>query len=173
MEERRRGVCIILGVLTIILSFVVGRYACLSVSKQAVLCSVQIIHDGGRKCAAENKMSRALKIYAMAVNLYRKCEAYPDFALDNENGFLLVGNCYCGLGQYRNAVEYYERGLKFMPNSIILLTALGNSAAQEGDLGKAILSYRKSLEIFPYSSKVKKSLKDCRRRQLRRVKDGS
>jgi len=173
MERGVRSFFLLVGILVIGLGLVVGWAGYRSIAQQAAFLSCEILHESAGRSFADKDWNRGLRTYAAAVKLYRKCDDCSGFGLKSENGFLVIGNCYCGLGQYMAASEYYKKGLKYAPYSVALYSALGGCAVQTGEFAKALSYYEKSWEIFPYDRKLKKAIKNCRMRMVRGGKDGS
>ena len=168
-----RSLFVLVGILVIGLSLVVGWNGYQSIAQQAAFTSCEILHDSAGRSCTDKDWNLGLRTYAAAVKIYREWDDCSGFGLESENGFLVVGNCYCGLGQFKAASEYYKRGLKIAPYSVALYSALGSCAVQTGEFAQALAYYEKSWEIFPFDRKIKKAIKKCRLRMANRGKDGS
>ena len=52
---------------------------------------------------------------------------------------------------WKDAVSFYERTLKYVPDSLRMLSNLGNLYEERGRKEEAIAVYKKAIEIHPYS----------------------
>jgi len=150
-----------------------GKYSYKSLSQQIALTTCEMMSRSAAGRAEVEDYTKALKIYMTAVKLIKKWENYPGLFIGDENNLLVAGNCYCGTGQYRTAMQWYKQGLKLFPNSITLNAALGNCAELCGEFTQAVSYYEKCQEIFPFDPEINKTLKACREHLLLRLKDGT
>ncbi|PHX56216.1 hypothetical protein CP500_006525 [Tychonema bourrellyi FEM_GT703] len=71
---------------------------------------------------------------------------------------LLLGRDLQQQGEFRGAIECYERAIAIAPNNAIAYSNLGVIKQQQGELVEAIAYYRKALEIDPNLAEILSNL---------------
>lgn len=70
----------------------------------------------------------------------------------NEKIYQMLGNCYDMNKEPIKAIESYEKGLEFFPNSGILYTERGNMELMQEHYSEALSYYEKGIEVQPTHS---------------------
>ncbi len=66
-----------------------------------------------------------------------------------ERTWLFLARGYLGAEQYDEALHSVEEGLKYLPDSVLLLNMAGDISMYRGDAAKAIDYFKRSLKILP------------------------
>jgi tetratricopeptide (TPR) repeat protein len=86
------------------------------------------------------------KNYEDALKILKKLEKHKDAS---DLLYQMMGNCYDYLGDSKEAVKTYERGLKKFPNSGCLYLELGNMQMDKGENYAALSYFEKGIEVEP------------------------
>lgn len=86
------------------------------------------------------------KNYEDALKILKKLEKHKDAS---DLLYQMMGNCYDYLGDSKEAVKTYERGLKKFPNSGCLYLELGNMQRDKGENYAALSYFEKGIEVEP------------------------
>ena len=79
----------------------------------------------------------------------READAALKYGAFDSQAFLLLGDGQQAMGALRAAGDTYREGLRYHPDSIQLLGALGTVHARQGNLDRAEGYYEKVLKIYP------------------------
>jgi Tfp pilus assembly protein PilF len=102
-------------------------------------------------CYEAEKSSRSALIQYLKAN-----EAGPgNFMLLNK-----IGQLYFAVGEYRNAADFFEKSLMVGNNQKLefTFTNLGSAYSKLGEPDRAIINYRKALELVPENKEIRKKL---------------
>ena len=115
---------------------------------------------------------KALTAFSIIVLLMILIPSFADSSEDNSNIFLEANQAY-NKGDYNRAISLYEKLLgENLKNSLIYYN-LGNCYYRTGEIGKAILSYRRSELYNPRNEDLKANL-DYTRQSIRdKINTGS
>ena len=88
----------------------------------------------------------------MAIAMYEKAKAiFPK----EPNAYQLLGNLYTNLNRLDDAMKEYKEVLHFRQNDAQTYLLLGNAHYLQGDIEKAIASYRAAIKIEPENDEFK------------------
>jgi len=86
------------------------------------------------------------KNYEQALKVLKKIEKHKDAS---DMLYQMMGNCYDYLGDSKEAIKTYERGLKKFPHSGCLYLELGNMQMAQGEEYAALSYFEKGIEVEP------------------------
>ncbi|NDV95559.1 hypothetical protein D0T84_11645 [Dysgonomonas sp. 521] len=86
------------------------------------------------------------KKYEEALKILKKLEKHKEAS---DLLYQMMGNCYDYLGDSKEAVKTYERGLKKFPHSGCLYLELGNMQMANGEEYDALSCFEKGIELEP------------------------
>lgn len=105
---------------------------------------------------------QAWRFYARGAELFDRFGEKMAFAVERGSEYLIAGNCYRRLGNFRSALQYYRKGLAFEPHSINLLTSAGFCAAKLGEKDLAIEMLQRSQSIHTLNREARQLLQALR-----------
>jgi tetratricopeptide (TPR) repeat protein len=65
-------------------------------------------------------------------------------------------SAYQDLGEYQNAIPWFNKALSLKGNIVEVLNRLGDCFLKVGDKGQALKAWKKSLEVNPNQENIKK-----------------
>ena len=111
-----------------------------------------VCNNIGTTCAELGNYPLALEFGCKALDAYKKNGSVEGEALANCN----IGGCYCGMGQYYEALEYFDKSEKLYtkllgadnPKVAWVLVKKGNLYEAIGDMNRAYQHNKRSLELY-------------------------
>ena len=158
----RRKLLLVCSGALFLLFLVVSWFGWHAVNRQLLLVEMKNHYDIGQQAVRKHQNRKAMYCFGLAIQAWEQAERSPGF-LPVENGgfdgFLTAGNSYRMARRLWRARQCYERGLRYDPNSITLLTALGGCAYAMGDLRAAYENLKKSNQKYPLKKRWRPILK--------------
>ncbi|MFM9266345.1 tetratricopeptide repeat protein [Tychonema sp. BBK16] len=90
---------------------------------------------------------RALQLNPNDVQAYRNL---LNIQPDNFEVYLDLGNALAKQGDWRGAINTYQRAIKLNSQEALVHNLLGEALEQLGDLEAAVVSYRRAIELHPF-----------------------
>ena len=82
-----------------------------------------------------------------------------EYGFDDENTLNEIGYYFLGKNKMADAIIVFEYNTKLFPNSWNVFDSLGEAYADKGDKEKALLNYKKSVQLNPNSQSGKDIIK--------------
>ncbi len=76
--------------------------------------------------------------------------------------FYSLGNASQEIGEFGEAISYYQRALRLKGNITLILNAMGECYLQLGETEQALQAWKKSLDTNPHQEKIKKLIKNLK-----------
>ncbi len=76
--------------------------------------------------------------------------------------FYSLGNASQEIGEFGEAISYYQRALRLKGNITLILNAMGECYLQLGETEQALQAWKKSLDTNPCQEKIKKLIKNLK-----------
>jgi|GEM_PF-6362165 len=143
---------------------------------RAILLTAEIYLMQGFYEVAEKKIKEALRYYpeerilhsALGEIFYHQenyALALTSFKKGSEvSTYAKIADCYAHLGQFEDAVSFYEKALTTQPDQVDLLFGYGLVLHQLQEYEKAVTKFSKVVEIDPFFTSVYPILVDCYRK---------
>lgn len=102
---------------------------------------LQLLNDG--------KVDEAIAVYN------KTTQQFPGWLLFSEDAVNLAGYAFLQKKDYANAIKIFELNVKAYPQSGNVYDSLGDGYLDAGDKNKALMYYKKSLELDPSNTNAK------------------
>ena len=135
-------------------------YGSESVAKFAGMVEMKIRFSLGEQAlkAGQNKLAGAR--FREAIAFFKGADKRPGYYVEIGQIFFVAGNCYRRLGHFQTARHFFQLTLEHDPHNINCLTNLGNMEFYcLGKCREAAILLKRCQKIYPYSRKVKKTLR--------------
>ena len=161
-SDLRRKILLVAAGLFFLLFLAVSWFGWHSVQRQLLLMEARNHYDVGQRELRKHHYRRASAYFNLAIKTWEKARRMPGF-IPVENGgydgYLIAGNSYLMTRHYLLARQCYEQALKYDPNAITVLSALGSCCYSQGDYENARRFLERSNRIYPLEKRFRKILK--------------
>jgi len=108
--------------------------------------------------------SRALLISKQFGLVLEVLTPFVDTEEVNFDLFYYLGEASKNIGQYEEAVYYYQSALSFRGNMVEILNSIGSCYLELGNRGEALRAWEKSLEINPDQDRIKAQIEELKKK---------
>ena len=84
----------------------------------------------------------------------------------DNNLYYVLGRAHQGLGEYEEAISFYQKFTSHQGASFVVLNSIGECYFQIENLEEALRAWEKSLEINPDQPEIKKKVEDIKKNDL-------
>ena len=159
----------VFSVLFAVLFVTVSWVACESVERKLDATLTRAGFDAGESARIQGEWRTATTNYKGAIKSWQRALQRVGYYPNSGDEYLVAGNCLQRIRRARAAFECYEAGLRADPNSISLLTCMGDCAYSLGEFEKAYDVLQKSRSIYPLKRDIRPLWKKLRQKELRQT----
>jgi len=90
--------------------------------------------------------------------------SFVEKQVSDNNFYYVLGRAHQGLGEYEEAISFYQKFTSHQGASFGVLNSIGECSFQMGDLNEAVRTWEKSLEINPDQPEIKQKIEKIKKR---------
>jgi tetratricopeptide (TPR) repeat protein len=173
-SDLQRKILLVTAGIFFLLFLAVSWFGWHSVQRQLLLMEARNHYDIAQRELRKHHYRKAGAYFNLAIKTWGKASRVPGF-IPVENGgydgYLTAGNSYLMVRRYPLARQCYEQALKYDPNAITVLSALGSCAYSLGDYESARKFLEKSNRICPLRKEFRAILDKLQAQERRKKRD--
>ncbi len=158
---RRKGLLVI-SILLIVLFVFSSWFGVASVMRKLDATLMRAGFEAAEKSKHCGNWEVANRNYRGAIASWQRVLQSVGYYPDLGGEYLVAGNCLQCLLKVRSALECYEKGLLSDPNSISLLSSMGDCTYRLGEYEKAYFLLSKSRSLYPLKTDIRPLWKNLR-----------